>query len=149
MPIRYRVRLLAYRGIHFYCLYRCPPCLLVHRPLETTKSNNRNNRIIEIDAFQDDPCSETEMISGLRFLFENYKHRSWYWELRPILTDYLSEMFTTLCTGHSLLIVSALLLQLIAYLIFRCFQSSLAFLTLTLFFQAVPSTEVIEPCGMR
>ena len=28
-----------------------------------------------------DPTSNKEMISGLRFLFENYKNRSWYWEL--------------------------------------------------------------------
>ena len=28
-----------------------------------------------------DPSSNKEMISGLRFLFENYKPRSWYWEL--------------------------------------------------------------------
>ncbi|XP_078377194.1 uncharacterized protein LOC144660448 [Oculina patagonica] len=28
-----------------------------------------------------DPRSGMEMISGLRFLFENYKQRSWYWEL--------------------------------------------------------------------
>ena len=27
------------------------------------------------------PGTGMEMISGLRFLFENYKHRSWYWEL--------------------------------------------------------------------
>ncbi|XP_078376765.1 cysteine repeat modular protein A-like isoform X1 [Oculina patagonica] len=27
------------------------------------------------------PNSGTDVISGLRFLFENYKHRSWYWEL--------------------------------------------------------------------
>ena len=27
------------------------------------------------------PGSGMEMTSGLRFLFENYKHRSWYWEL--------------------------------------------------------------------
>ena len=29
----------------------------------------------------DDNGSETEMIAGLRFLFENYKPHSWYWEL--------------------------------------------------------------------
>ena len=29
----------------------------------------------------DNSSSNTEMISGLRFLFENYKTRSWYWEL--------------------------------------------------------------------
>ncbi|KAL9967727.1 hypothetical protein ACROYT_G026017 [Oculina patagonica] len=34
----------------------------------------------ETDAFQD-PNSGMEIISGLRFLFENYKHDSWYWEL--------------------------------------------------------------------
>ena len=28
-----------------------------------------------------DPSSNKEMISGFRFLFENYKPRSWYWEL--------------------------------------------------------------------
>ena len=28
-----------------------------------------------------DSSSNTEMISGLRFLFENYKTRSWFWEL--------------------------------------------------------------------
>ena len=27
------------------------------------------------------PGTGMEMISGLRFLFENYEHRSWYWEL--------------------------------------------------------------------
>ncbi len=27
------------------------------------------------------PASNEEMTSGLRFLFENYKNRSWYWEL--------------------------------------------------------------------
>ena len=27
------------------------------------------------------PCSSTEVITGLRFLFENYNARSWYWEL--------------------------------------------------------------------
>jgi len=27
------------------------------------------------------PGSGMEIISGLRFLFENYEHRSWYWEL--------------------------------------------------------------------
>ncbi len=36
--------------------------------------------VISTDAFQD-PSSGMEMISGLRFLFENYKHNSWYWEL--------------------------------------------------------------------
>ncbi len=36
--------------------------------------------VIETNAFQD-PDSGMEMISGLRFLFENYKHDSWYWEL--------------------------------------------------------------------
>ena len=36
--------------------------------------------LIETDAFQD-PESGMEMISALRFLFENYKHHSWYWEL--------------------------------------------------------------------
>ena len=29
----------------------------------------------------DDPATGQEMISGLSFLFENYKIRSWYWEL--------------------------------------------------------------------
>ncbi|KAL9976947.1 hypothetical protein ACROYT_G014294 [Oculina patagonica] len=28
-----------------------------------------------------DPSSNREIISGLRFLYENYKTRSWYWEL--------------------------------------------------------------------
>ncbi|XP_078375842.1 uncharacterized protein LOC144659297 [Oculina patagonica] len=36
--------------------------------------------VIQTDGFQD-PDSGMEMISGLRFLFENYKHNSWYWEL--------------------------------------------------------------------
>ena len=44
----------------------------------------RQRRIISFTAkagvFQD-PCSGMEMISGLSFLFENYDHRSWYWEL--------------------------------------------------------------------
>ena len=34
----------------------------------------------ETDIFQD-PGSDAEIISGLRFLFENYKDNSWYWEL--------------------------------------------------------------------
>lgn len=34
----------------------------------------------DVDDFQD-PGSGMEMISGLSFLFENYNHRSWYWEL--------------------------------------------------------------------
>ncbi|KAL9955935.1 hypothetical protein ACROYT_G037339 [Oculina patagonica] len=36
--------------------------------------------VIQTDAFQD-PDNGMEMISALRFLFENYKHDSWYWEL--------------------------------------------------------------------
>ena len=27
------------------------------------------------------PGTDMELISGLRFLFENYEHRAWYWEL--------------------------------------------------------------------
>ena len=30
------------------------------------------------------PANSMEIISGLRFLFENYKHHSWYWELVEI-----------------------------------------------------------------
>ena len=33
-----------------------------------------------IDSYQD-PNSSMEIISGLRFLFENYKQHSWFWEL--------------------------------------------------------------------
>ena len=33
------------------------------------------------EAETDDPATGNEMISGLSFLFENYKIRSWYWEL--------------------------------------------------------------------
>ncbi len=41
-----------------------------------------------------DPSAGKEMISGLRFLFENYEHRAWYWELvetsrKVILTSVL------------------------------------------------------------
>ena len=35
---------------------------------------------IDTDEFQE-PVAGMEIISGLRFLFENYEHRSWYWEL--------------------------------------------------------------------
>ncbi|XP_078376624.1 uncharacterized protein LOC144659965 [Oculina patagonica] len=34
----------------------------------------------DTDVFQD-PSASMEMVSGLRFLFENYEHRAWYWEL--------------------------------------------------------------------
>ena len=34
----------------------------------------------DADVFRS-PYSGTEMVSGLRFLFENYEHRAWYWEL--------------------------------------------------------------------
>ena len=36
---------------------------------------------IEDEESSQDQGSSTEMITGLRFLFENYKPRSWYWEL--------------------------------------------------------------------
>ena len=35
---------------------------------------------MDVDKLQG-PGSGTEIISGLRFLFENYEHRCWYWEL--------------------------------------------------------------------
>ena len=44
----------------------------------------RKRRLIlatEVFGKSKDPASSTEMVKGLHFLFENYKARSWYWEL--------------------------------------------------------------------
>ena len=37
--------------------------------------------VVEDEETSQDPDSSTEIITGLRFLFENYKPYSWYWEL--------------------------------------------------------------------
>ena len=53
-------------------------------PLATFIALWRQRRVILATAKDDgneDPGSSTEMVTGLRFLFENYKARSWYWEL--------------------------------------------------------------------
>ena len=45
----------------------------------------RKRRVIlatgEVDTTSKEPESSKELVTGLRFLFENYKARSWYWEL--------------------------------------------------------------------
>ena len=41
---------------------------------------SRNRRLI-LKVTDSDKGSSTEMVTGLRFLFENYNSRSWYWEL--------------------------------------------------------------------
>ncbi|XP_078351300.1 uncharacterized protein LOC144636032 [Oculina patagonica] len=41
----------------------------------------RQRRLISVPTKTDSSGSNTEIITGLRFLFENYKTHSWYWEL--------------------------------------------------------------------
>ena len=42
----------------------------------------RKRRALAMDADElHGPATGMELISGLRFLFENYEHRAWYWEL--------------------------------------------------------------------
>ena len=57
----------------------------------------RNHKLRLVDSVTQRPQEQNrhvELITGLRFLFENYKHRSWYWELvemsrKVILTSVL------------------------------------------------------------
>ena len=57
---------------------------IIALPVATFISLWRHRRLImaaEDDETSRDPGPSTEMIIGLRFLFQNYKARSWYWEL--------------------------------------------------------------------
>ena len=57
---------------------------IIALPVATFIALWRHRRVIiaaEEDETSEDPGLSTEMITGLRFLFENYKARSWYWEL--------------------------------------------------------------------
>ena len=55
----------ALPGASYFALWRMRKAQLVSQGSDTSQN----------------PDSHSEIVSGLRFLFENYKPRSWYWEL--------------------------------------------------------------------
>ncbi|XP_067037131.1 uncharacterized protein [Acropora muricata] len=56
-----------------------------HGNTETAEENNKDDEGNEDNPRNDQPNSESELLSGMSFLYENYNEDAWYWELVEVI----------------------------------------------------------------
>ena len=93
----YSIRCQGHDYNHLLILAYISTAYILALPTASFTTLWRHRRVILTATDSDTAGSSTEMITGLRFLFENYNSCSWYWEL--------VEMFRKVTLNSGLIVV--------------------------------------------